>query len=72
MTNSEYNKLIQFAGQYLTGTEVEPKFYELLNSIPRLNIIYCSSCRFHNDCIIEKSLPGDRDLNFCSYGKPKL
>lgn len=69
MTDSEYDKLVQFAGQYLVNMPFEQTFYNTLREIPRVNFVYCSNCLFHGDCAIEKSLPGDSDLKFCSYGK---
>ena len=72
MTDSEYHDLVKLIGQYLTGTEVETKFYELLNNIPRTNIVHCSTCAFHNDCTVERVLPGESEFKFCSYGKQKF
>lgn len=72
MTDSEYNDLVRFIGQHLAGTEAETKFYELLSNTPRVNIVCCSVCKFHNDCTVERVLPGDSELKFCSYGKQKF
>lgn len=71
MTDSEYHKLAGFATTYLKDFQIEQIFYGILNELPRVNIVNCSDCLFHNDCLIETTLPETVQQKFCSYGKPK-
>lgn len=70
MTDEEYSKLRQFADQYenfFEGSDLN--IYDFINSFKRTHIIYCEQCRFHNDCNVEKILPGEPNSKFCSYAK---